>query len=250
MDVIFDQHYLKDETVLDLSIESSNIDKNDIILEIGPGKGILTKKILDKNPKKLISVEIDKNHKVILDTIESNTLEIIYDNALEVFDKLEFNKIIANIPYTITEKLYSKIIDKKVPFIILMHGIDFYKNITQRDTRWKYFVPAFYDLTLLDTVLGDSFEPPTKVQSTLIKLELKKKYSKFELFIQMIFLKRHRSLKNTLIYSLVDSLSISKKEAKSMIQDFELSPLLLEQKVTQIKNQDFVEIIEKIKNIF
>lgn len=131
-----------------------------------------------------------------------------------------------------------------------MHGIDFYKNITQRDTRWKYFVPAFYDLTLLDTVLGDSFEPPTKVQSTLIKLELKKEYSKFELFIQMIFLKRHRSLKNTLIYSLVDSLSISKKEAKSMIQDFELSPLLLEQKVTQIKNQDFVEIIEKIKNIF
>ncbi len=250
MDVEFDQHYLKDNSILNLSIEASNISSEDIILEIGPGKGFLTKKILKENPKKLIAIEIDSKHKQELEQLPQERLELHYVNALTIFDELEFNKIIANIPYAITEQLYSKILERKVPTVTLLHGIDFYKNIIERETRWKYFIPAFYTIQLIQEVPGNSFDPPTKVKSVLVKIELKKQYSSFDKFVQMIFLKRHRVLNNALIFSLVDSLNISKKEAKSMLNDFKFSELLLNQKVTQIKNEDFVDIILRIKNCF
>jgi 16S rRNA (adenine1518-N6/adenine1519-N6)-dimethyltransferase len=250
MEVEFDQHYLKNESVLRLSIESSDITNDDIILEIGPGTGILTRKILDENPKKLIAVELDIKHREELDKIESETLELFFGNALDMFDSLNFNKIIANIPYAITENLYSKIIDREIPFVVLLHGMDFYKNIVERETRWKYIVPAFYDITLLEVVDGDAFIPPTKVKSSLVKLELKKEHSKFDIFMQMFFYKRHRSLQNALVYSLVDSLGISKKEASSMIKDFEFPPLLMQQKVTQLKNRYFMYVINQIKGVF
>jgi 16S rRNA (adenine1518-N6/adenine1519-N6)-dimethyltransferase len=250
MEVEFDQHYLEDEFILTLSIESSNITPEDSILEIGPGAGVLTRKILQSNPKKLIGVELDEKHKGELEKIDSENFELIFGNALDVFDSLSFNKIIANIPYSITENLYSKILDREIPTVVLLHGIDFYKNIAERETRWKYIVPAFYDITLLKEVDGTSFNPPTKVKSALIKLELKKEHSKFDIFMQMFFYKRHRSLQNALVYSLVDSLKISKKEASSMIKDFEFPSLLMQQKVTQVKNRYFMYVINEIKSIF
>ncbi len=250
MEVEFDQHYLKDNSVITKAIENSFISDKDIILEIGPGEGILTREILKKNPKKLIAIEIDEKHKSHLDNLSQENLEIHFGNALDILPSLHCDKIIANIPYGITEKLYSIILEKKIPLVTLLHGIDFYKNIIQRDTRWKYFVSSLYTVELLEEVPGTSFNPPTKVTSALVTLTIKEDFSAFDIFIQNLFQKRYRSLSNALLFSLVDTLKLSKKEAKAMIKDYDFSPLLLEQKVTQIKNQDVVSIIEQVRSIF
>ena len=55
------QNFLNDDSILTKIVESGNIEINDIILEIGPGTGNLTKKILEKKPKVLIVVEKDKD---------------------------------------------------------------------------------------------------------------------------------------------------------------------------------------------
>ena len=140
MKVEFDQHYLEDNSVITKAIENSFISDKDIILEIGPGEGVLTKEILKKNPNKLIVIEIDEKHKSHLENLSQENLEIHFANALDILHSLHCDKIIANIPYGITEKLYSIILEKKISLVTLLHGIDFYKNIIQRDTRWKYFI--------------------------------------------------------------------------------------------------------------
>ena len=60
MDVKYDQHFLINDDILDKTIENSSINSDDVILEIGPGKGYLTKKILEKNLKK--SIVSDENY--------------------------------------------------------------------------------------------------------------------------------------------------------------------------------------------
>ncbi|MEC8220684.1 MAG: rRNA adenine N-6-methyltransferase family protein [Nanoarchaeota archaeon] len=250
MKVEFDQHYLEDNSVITKAIENSFISDKDIILEIGPGEGVLTKEILKKNPNKLIVIEIDEKHKSHLENLSQENLEIHFANALDILHSLHCDKIIANIPYGITEKLYSIILEKKISLVTLLHGIDFYKNIIQRDTRWKYFVSSLYSIELLEEVPGTSFNPPTKVTSALVTLTIKEEFSAFDIFIQNLFQKRARTLGNALLFSLVDTLKLSKKEAKAMIKDFDFSPLLLDQKVTQIKNQDIVSIIEQVRSIF
>ena len=60
------QNFLKDEIILTKIVENGNISENDIVIEIGPGTGNLTEKILDKNPKHFIVVEKDKELSSIL----------------------------------------------------------------------------------------------------------------------------------------------------------------------------------------
>ena len=60
------QNFLVDEKILNLIVSLGNINSNDIVLEVGPGTGNLTEKILKKTPKKIIVVEKDKNLSIML----------------------------------------------------------------------------------------------------------------------------------------------------------------------------------------
>tara|TARA_B100000242_G_C42984108_1_gene456758 strand:- start:706 stop:933 length:228 start_codon:yes stop_codon:yes gene_type:complete len=60
------QNFLNDDKILDVIVETGNLKSSDIIIEIGPGTGNLTKKLLEKNPKTLIVVEKDKELSALL----------------------------------------------------------------------------------------------------------------------------------------------------------------------------------------
>ncbi len=246
MEVKYDQHFLEDEITLNNIINASNITQDDIILEIGPGKGALTRKILQKNPKKLICVELDISFQNNLELIKEkhSNLEIIFGNALNSIDTFSFNKIIANIPYSITEPLYKKLIENKVEFAVLLHGKTFYDTVIRRESKWHYIIPAFYNLEEIEIVEGNKFTPLAKTKSSVVKLEYKQNPSKFDLFLQELFYKHDRSSKNAIIFALVDSMKISKTQAKQLIKDIEISQIKLE----NISNDDFVRIIQQLKS--
>ena len=179
MDVRYDQHFLIDENILSLIVECSDIKCDDIVFEIGCGRGELSREIISKKPQKLICVECDRN---LNPNINDDNFELIYGDGLDEIDKHKFSKFIANIPYSITEPLYRKILDLKISFVVMLCGFDFYKNLSSRDTKWKYFVNAFYDVRLVTEVLGDKFNPSTKVKSAVVKLKIKEKVNKKEYF--------------------------------------------------------------------
>lgn len=243
MDVKLDQHFMQDRDILDMIVSVSNIRDKDNILEIGPGKGHLTKKILEENPKHLIAIEKDEDLEEELNQIINKNFKLIIGNGLDHLDKHKYNKLIANIPYAITEPLYKKILEEKIPLVVMLHGIDFYRNILERETRWKYFVTAFYNVKLIDEVLGNLFTPPTKVKSAIVKLELKEEFSNENLFYQNLFQRRDRNTKNAIIFSLVE-LGLTKKEAKEKLSELNLDKETLNKKLENISNGEFMKITQ------
>lgn len=246
--VKFDQHFMKDNFYLDLITESANVKSEDIIFEIGPGHGDLTKKLLELNPEKVISCELDNKLLPHLERVakkNKKNFEFVMGNGLVEFDNFNFTKLVANIPYSITEPLYKKLLDSDVEFALMLHGIDFYKNMTERQTRWNYFVNAFYEIELIDEVAGEEFTPPTKVVSGIVRLFRKKieDLSNEDKFYQSVWSKKDRNTKNCLIFSLVDSFGLTKKQAKEKISALELSGDVLSERFELISN-------ENVNNIF
>ena len=115
------QNFLKDENVLNKIANSIDTD-NDLIIEIGPGMGALTKKLKNKNSY-LIAYEIDERTKEYLLPLEDEKTKIIYKDFLKTDIKEDIKNldykynniyIIANIPYYITTPIIEHIIDEKI----------------------------------------------------------------------------------------------------------------------------------------
>ena len=120
----FGQNFLIDTHVLDKIIASADVNKEDCVLEIGPGIGTMTQ-YLAENAKKVIAVEIDKALIPILeDTLkEYDNVRVINEDILKVNIKelaeLENNgkpiKVVANLPYYITTPIIMGLFESKVP---------------------------------------------------------------------------------------------------------------------------------------
>lgn len=250
MEVKFDQHFMKDELVLDKIVNVSEVCSEDVIFEIGPGQGDLTKKLLLAGAKKVISCELDENLKEDLEKVSSefNNFELIFGNGLVLFDEIKFDKLIANIPYSITEPLYKKLLDSTVESIVMLHGFDFYKLVALKDSRWNYFVNAFYDVELIDEVQGHEFTPSAKVLSVIVRLIRKssEKLSDSDKLFQNLWSKRGRATKNCLIFSLVDGYGMTKKEAKSKVLEMKLSDEVLSCRFELLSNENMMNVLNQI----
>ena len=102
------QNFLNNSKVLIEIVNSGNVSKNDVVLEIGPGTGNLTEKILNKNPKNLIVVEKDKELSILLKKKFGGEIEIINKDILECYNDFNFNfpiKVFGNLPYNISTKI-------------------------------------------------------------------------------------------------------------------------------------------------
>ncbi len=126
------QNFLISDNTLNIIIKKANIQVDELILEIGPGLGSLTKKLI-KNSKKVIAIEVDKNFKNYLNFLKKDfdNLEIIWQDILSLTNKqfkkiliksnLDNYKIVANIPYYLTSKLINKFLSfKKQPLNMIL----------------------------------------------------------------------------------------------------------------------------------
>ncbi len=105
------QNFLIDQNIINLITNSADIKQNDVLLEVGPGTGNLTEKILLKKPKKIIVVEKDKELVKKLYKKFDNKILIINDDILNINEeKLSKNKIIifGNLPYNISTQILVK----------------------------------------------------------------------------------------------------------------------------------------------
>ncbi len=177
------QNFLNNEIVLDKIVESGKISNNDIVLEIGPGTGNLTKKILEKKPKHLIVIEKDKNLSMMLKDKFKKKFEIINKDILECYDKFNFDKpikVFGNLPYNISTKILTSFIqiqnlkDKFEKFIFIFQKEVANRILAEENTKeygrlsvitsWKLNRSKIIDID------PNSFHPIPKVWSTLIVL--------------------------------------------------------------------------------
>ena len=105
------QNFLIDKNIINKIIKTIEITNNNII-EIGPGLGALTEKIIEKNPNKLIIIEKDAElYQKLLSRFNKKKITIINDDALEYdFSKLNNFNLISNLPYNISSKFLLKVL--------------------------------------------------------------------------------------------------------------------------------------------
>ncbi len=185
------QNFLIDNKILNLITNLGSITSNDIVLEVGPGTGNLTEKILKKKPKKLIVVEKDKNLSTILKKKFDNDIEIINDNILNYNQNIYHNKkiiIFGNLPYNIsTQILTSWIKINNLNNFCKRFVLMFQKEVADRIlaeynsknygrlsiiSSWKMNVEKIIDIN------PSSFFPAPKVKSSLLIFKPKNKYYK------------------------------------------------------------------------
>ncbi len=208
------QNFLIDNSIIEKIMLSFSATKNDLIIEIGPGKGYLTKE-LDKIGCPVIAIEIDNDMKAFL--TDFNNTKVIYDDFLQIdLDNLikEYNYenlfLIANIPYYITTPIVKKIIDSNLAFknVVLMVQKELAERYAARVGHSNYssltvFLNYHYDVKILFDVDKFCFFPAPKVDSAVIKLENKEKsyikdYYFFEQLVKTSFMHKRKNLKNNL----------------------------------------------------
>ncbi|HEC40502.1 hypothetical protein LCGC14_0783920 [marine sediment metagenome] len=172
----FGQNFLTDNNVVQKMISLSEITKSDTVLEIGPGLGSLTE-FLVKKAKKVYAIEIEPLFCAYLSKKLSvhNNIEIINDDVLKI-DIPKHDKVVSNIPYTITGSIFEKVFFNGNPssgILIIEKSIAnriFYTENYKTFSRISVSVNAFMKPLLKFEVSRNSFYPPPKIDLSLIKV--------------------------------------------------------------------------------
>ena len=172
------QNFLIDKNVLKKITDASDLNKNDVVLEVGPGIGTLTQE-LAKNAEKVIAVEKDRTMIKILDETlkDYKNIEVINGDILKIknSDLLKNYKIISNIPYYLTSPLIRKFLesDNQPSEIILMLQKEVAKRICSKPPNMSLLavsVQFYADAKIISYVSKNCFWPSPKIDSAIIKI--------------------------------------------------------------------------------
>ena len=235
------QHFLTDENIARKIVEGLSFDGYQKVLEVGPGMGVLTKYLLEKDAEVFVaeiddeSVEYLKNHYPKLQE-QHFTGDFLKINIDEVFDGQV--AVIGNFPYNISSQILFKIIDhyEQIPEMVGM----FQKEVAERTAavpRTKDYgilsvlVQALYDVKYLFTVHENVFNPPPKVKSGVIKLTRNPKEGLegnevlFKQIVKAGFNQRRKKLSNALkVLNIPENLKshpfLDKRAEELSVEDF------------------------------
>ena len=224
------QNFLTDKNIVNIIINTGNIKKNDIVLEVGPGTGNLTEKILSKNPKKLFAVEKDKSLAKKLHEKFREKIILINDDILKI-DEKKYSKdpmiVFGNLPYNISTQIlikwirYNNLNNTFKKFILM-----FQKEVAERiiaETNSKNYgrlaVLSSWKLNIekITDVSPNSFYPIPKVKSTILLIEPKSEYfnlknpKNLEHITNIFFNQRRKMVKKPLNIIFKNVNEISKK---------------------------------------
>ena len=268
----FGQNFLTSEEILEEVISKAKISKDDIILEIGPGIGTLTSKLLETGAE-VISVEVDleliqplKDRFFMYDNftiISADILKVdIYNEILRILKEKKKDlgnmkiKVVANIPYYITTPIIFKLLENRniVSEIYIMVQKEVAERIcakigTKESSSITYMV-SYYTEYLWDIYVDKTkFVPSPKVDSKVIALKFREKpypeVKNEELYFEIIrsaFLHRRKTFLN----SISASNKIDKKIISNIMEELGIDLRIRAEKITDKMYADIVDkYIEK-----
>ena len=247
------QNFLIDDEVIRNIVEASNINRNDLVIEIGPGLGTLTSKLLE-NAGKVIAIELDKKMITILedrfklydnfillnqDILKVDLKKLIKDNI----SNLQKVKIVANLPYYITTPIIMKLLEDRlnIESITVMVQKEVADRITARpgdklSGAITYSVDYYAKAEKIVFVDKKRFIPSPEVDSEVIRLTIREK-PKVELLDEETFFKIIKASfmqrRKTLINGIMNSGIIKdKQKIKEIIEGIGLDANIRGEKLT------------------
>lgn len=267
----FGQNFLSEKTVVSDILNTASPDWKTDVLEIGPGIGTLTIALADK-AHKVVAVERDERLKPILQKTLAGkkNVELLFNDILKTDipsltkNSLKENRriVCANIPYSITTPLIAKLLQSECfSEMVLMVQKEVAERIcasagTKAYSAFTILCQWYAQCTILRIVPASCFIPEPKVDSAVIKMEIRREEpcpceSKNILFtvVQAAFNQRRKTLSNALYSKFPE---ISKDEISKMIQSCGLPPDIRGERLTL---QEFAEVSDALaiqfeKNIY
>ena len=207
------QHFLTDQTIAK-NIVSALQHPGDV-LEVGPGMGVLTQYLLQRDDISLKLVEIDgESVDYLMRHFPDMQGKLLQDDFLKMNLPKTFGgefSVIGNFPYNISSQIFFKIIDFKdrIPEVVCMIQKEVAERIAEKPGTKTYgilsvLLQAWYDIEYLFTVGQGAFAPPPKVQSAVIRLrrnsreDLGVQYSLFKAVVKTSFGQRRKTMRNSL----------------------------------------------------
>ncbi|MEZ4797994.1 MAG: 16S rRNA (adenine(1518)-N(6)/adenine(1519)-N(6))-dimethyltransferase RsmA [Flavobacteriaceae bacterium] len=209
------QHFLKDENIAKKIADTLSLQGYDAVLEIGPGMGVLTKYLLDKDITTYV-IEIDSESVEYLQVNYLNLAPRIIEkdflkyNLKEVFNNQPF-AIIGNFPYNISSQIVFKVLEmrEQIPEFSGMFQKEVAQRICEKEGSKTYgilsvLVQTFYKADYLFTVPPSVFNPPPKVDSGVLRLTRRDNFNLLcdeVLFFKVVktaFQQRRKTLRNSL----------------------------------------------------
>jgi len=273
MNKSFGQHILKNPLLIDNIIEKAKLQKTDVILEIGPGTGNLTMKLLE-NAKKVIAVEIDPRMAVELQkrvqgTSHASHLELIVGDFLKV-DLPYFDVCVANIPYQISSPLIFKLLSHRPIFrcAVLMFQREFALRLIAKPgdslfCRLSINTQLLAKTSHLIKVSRNNFRPPPKVDSSVVRITPHNppppiNFVEWDGLVRLCFSRKNKTLgaifkKNTVLkllddnyrtYCSLQNIQISEEEnfkdkVLGILQDLEFN----EKRSSKMDIDDFLKLL-------
>ncbi|MBC3758189.1 16S rRNA (adenine(1518)-N(6)/adenine(1519)-N(6))-dimethyltransferase RsmA [Hyunsoonleella sp. SJ7] len=245
------QHFLRDENIARKIADTLSLNGYQNVLEIGPGMGVLTKYLLQKDITTYV-IEIDSESVEYLQANYLNLAPRIIEKDFLKYDLNEVFKgeplaIIGNFPYNISSQIVFKTLDMRnqIPEFSGMFQKEVAQRICAKEGNKIYGIlsvltQAFYDAEYLFTVPPSVFNPPPKVDSGVLRLTRKENYKLpcdevlFFKIVKTAFQQRRKTLRNSLkTLDLSDNLKAN---------------VIFGQRPEQLKVQEFIELTLMIEN--
>lgn len=254
----FGQNFLMEKSIVNKLIKTGDLKKNDIILEIGPGTGILTKEIAER-VKKVIAVEKDvKMCQILRQELKGfDNIEIIQTDILSYKLQVTNYKIISNLPFYLTAVAIRKFLEEKNPpkEMVLIVQKEVAQRICSKPPQMNLLAVAvqFYaEPKIIDYVSKKSFWPEPEVDGAIIKLKIKnlpektgipdksgkKSKADHEQFFRIVKAGFSHPRK-TLLNNLSNGLKLKKNEVQQWLNKNNIKP---SQRAESLSLQDWIDL--------
>ena len=263
----YGQNFLIDDNILENIVSSSNIGKEDLVIEIGPGLGNLTEYILQSckyallveiDPKMIEVLEYRFNDRNNFKLVNEDILKVDVDNMVksieeEIGYKFKNIRVVANLPYYITTPILFKLLEdeNKIDTITVMIQKEVAERMVANPKSKEYgiltlMVEYFSDAKIEVIVPNSSFIPEPGVTSAVISLSKRSKYNvkNEKLFFELIhkaFAQRRKKMTNSLIAGKFNNME--KEEIESL---FEKCNISLNARAEELEIEKYIEIINNI----
>lgn len=222
------QNFLIDEGVLDAEVGLAEIADGDVVLDIGAGFGLLTGKLSVK-ARKVIAVELDKKLAAYLRNhfAKNKNVQVLEGDVLDVVKNLEFNKVVSNIPYSISSQITFSLLGKSFELAVICYQKEFAQRMVAKPgsseySRLSVMINYFADVGIMMAVPKKSFYPQPDVDSAIVMIKPKKekpyKVGDEKFFfktVSVLFQHKKQTVRNALAHS-SKTLGLEKKEIKNI----------------------------------
>ena len=241
------QHFLIDEKILDRMVRYGEITRDDVVLDVGAGRGELTARLAERAGK-VIAVELDQEL-----AEEARRRLKDYDNVeLLVGDILKlkptgFNKVVSNPPYNISTRLLEWLIGEDAERIVLTLQREFASKLVAKPGSTKYLYISFlsnllYESSVVEFIPRNLFRPMPKVDSAIVLMRRRKGVRKLDedvkRFVKFLFTRRRQMLRRILR-------DLAKKEELAVDFTEVLGDELMSKRVYQLTPSQLLSVSER-----